>query len=73
MFSVDLYAPRSKVTAIQLNESVPLVADTAFALAIRDDQVSVQSGQRGIQTTDTMESALLWIQVLNGLTESIDG
>jgi hypothetical protein len=73
VFSVDLYAPRTKVTAIQLQGPVPVVADTAFALAIGDDQVSAQSGQRGIQTTDSMESALLWIQVLNGLTESIDG
>ena len=73
VFSVDLHAPRTKVTAIQLQGPVPVVADTAFALAISDDQVSAQSGQRGIQTTDSMESALLWIQVLNGLTESIDG
>jgi hypothetical protein len=73
LFCVDLYAPRTKVTAIQPQESVPVVADTAFALAICDDQVSARSGLRGIKTADTMESALLWIQVLNGLTESIDG
>ena len=73
VFSVDLYAPRTKVTAIQLQGPVPVVADTAFALAICDDQVSGRSGLRGIKTADTMESALLWIQVLNGLTESIDG
>jgi len=72
-FVVDLYAPRQKITAVDLRESVPVIAENAYALAVCDAQISAKTGQTGFQVTDSMESALLWVQTLNGLAESLHG
>ncbi len=72
-FGMDLYAPRTKITTLNLRESIPVITNNAYVLAVRDEQITSKSGQSELRVSDSMESALLWVQVLNGLTESLNG
>ena len=73
LYMVDLYAQRNKITPIDLRVSVPTIAENAYVVAIRDTQVDAHSRSSGNQLGDSLESALLWVQVLNGLTETFHG
>ena len=72
-FLVDLYAQKKKITAINVQESVPPIEENAFVLAIRDTQIDAGSHALGHQPSESLESTLLWVQVLNGLTETMHG
>jgi len=72
-FAVDLYAQQHKVVNIDIQQHVPTAQKNILLVAARG-AVEIDLAQtKGTEFIEKLESALLWAQLLNGLTESVRG
>jgi len=72
-FAVDLYAQQHKVVNIDIQQHVPTAQKNILFVAARG-AVEIDLAQtKGTEFIEKLESALLWAQLLNGLTESVRG
>jgi hypothetical protein len=72
-FAVDLYAQQHKVVNIDIQQIIPTAPKNILFVAARG-AVEIDLAQtKGTEFIETLESVLLWAQLLHGLTESVRG
>jgi hypothetical protein len=72
-FAVDLYAQQHKVVNIDIQQIILTAPKNILFVAARG-AVEIDLAQtKGTEFIETLESVLLWAQLLHGLTESVRG
>lgn len=72
-FAVDLYAQQHKVVNIDIQQIVPTAPKNALFVAARGAVEMDLAHTKGKGIIEPLESALMWAQLLHGLTESVRG
>lgn len=72
-FEVDLYAKQHKVVNVDIQQIVPTAPKNTLFVAARGAVEIDLAHTKGTEFIETVESVLLWAQLLHGLTESVRG
>ena len=72
-FAVDLYAKQHNVVNIDIHQPLPMAQYNGLFVAAQGAVEIDIAPSNGTEFTEKLESALLWAQLLHGLTESVRG
>ena len=72
-FAVDLYAKQHNVVNIDIHQPLPTAQYNGLFVAARGAVEIDLAHAKGTGLIEPLESALLWAQLLHGLTESVRG
>ena len=71
-FMVDLHAHQHKVVHVDITQPIPSTTN-AFVVATQGEIALHHDHEEELELEETIESAVLWVELLNGLTESVRG